>query len=70
MLIDDIEAAAEAIYAAHARRSAPDWDGTSDDVRDWVRAQAMSAINALRARGWRAPERSTDAGALPPMGRA
>jgi hypothetical protein len=53
MLIDEIEAVAQAIYATHRRRSAPDWDSASEDVKNWVRAQAMSAINQLRARGWR-----------------
>jgi hypothetical protein len=43
-----IERVAQAIYATHWRRPAPAWDETSEDVRDFVRAQALSAINEIR----------------------
>ena len=58
MLADDIECVARAIYSAHFRPPAPTWDETSDEVRAWVRRQAMSAINALRAAGWRRGKQS------------
>ena len=67
MLIDDIEAVARAIYETHWRRPAPRWDEASDDVRDWVRKQALSAINALRGRLAIRSEKSNtgDSGARP-----
>jgi len=53
MLAAEIEQAAKAIYATHWRKPSPDWEEASEAVRDWVRAQALSAINAMRAMGWR-----------------
>jgi hypothetical protein len=56
MLSAEIEAVATAIYSTHWRAPSPPWSEASEEVRDWVRKQALSAINALRAIGWR-PEK-------------
>ena len=53
MLSDEIEEVAKAIYRTHWRKPAPEWEEASAAVRDWVCAQSLSAINALRAMGWR-----------------
>ncbi len=53
MLADEIDQVAKAIYATHWRKPSPDWEEASEAVRDWVRAQALSAINATRSLGWR-----------------
>jgi hypothetical protein len=44
-LVDQV---AQAIYETHWREPSPAWSDTSDEVRDWVRKQAWSAINAVR----------------------
>ena len=51
----DIDAVARAIYETHwsvpeSGNAPPAWDNASDSVKKWVRAQAKSAIAALRAR--------------------
>jgi hypothetical protein len=48
-----IERVARTIYETHWRSPSPSWEQTSDEVREWVRAQALSAINELREAGWR-----------------
>jgi hypothetical protein len=55
MLTDEIERVAQAIYATHWRSPSQTWEEASEAVKDWVRAQALSAINQMRARGWRKP---------------
>lgn len=44
-----IELVARAVYSTHWRKPSPEWNETSEQVRDWVRAQALSAINGVRA---------------------
>ena len=56
MLSAKIEAVAMAIYSTHWRAPSPPWGEASEDVREWVRTQALWAINALRAAGCR-PEK-------------
>lgn len=61
MLAEEIEEVARSIYETHlavpdwdsGRRASPTWDNASEAVRDWVCAQSLSAINALREIGWR-----------------
>ncbi len=67
MLADEIEAVAKAIYETHWRRPSG-WDEASEDVRDWVSAQALSAINAMRAMGWRRPHVKELPGVVEPPG--
>jgi hypothetical protein len=55
MLINEIERVAQAIYATHWRSPSQTWEEASEAVKDWVRAQALSAINEMRAMGWRKP---------------
>jgi hypothetical protein len=43
-----LDPVARAMYATHWRSPSPSWDETSDEVRDWMRAMAWSAINAVR----------------------
>jgi hypothetical protein len=43
-----IDVLARAIYRANWRAPAPTWDATSDDVREWVRAQAREVLAYLR----------------------
>jgi len=43
-----IEQVARAIYRTHWRAPSPVWENASDDVKDWVRKQAMSAIEVLK----------------------
>jgi hypothetical protein len=45
-----IEALARAIYNVHRRGASPTWDNTSDDHRDWLRAQVRAGLAYLRAR--------------------
>jgi hypothetical protein len=44
-LVDEL---AQAIYAAHWHQSSPTWTGTSEEVRNWLRTQARSALVYLR----------------------
>jgi hypothetical protein len=44
-----IEALARAIYSTHWKPPAPEWAMASDNVKEWVRAQARSAILTFRA---------------------
>jgi hypothetical protein len=41
----EIEEAAIAIYNTHRRRPAPAWEQASEEIRDWVREQAMSCLS-------------------------
>ena len=68
MLADEIDQVAKAIYATHWRKPSPDWEEASEEVRDWVSAQALSAINALRATGWRRPHVKELPGVVEPPG--
>jgi hypothetical protein len=42
-----VEGVARAIYSTHRRPPAPKWEQTSDDRRDWVRAQAREVLTYL-----------------------
>ncbi len=44
-----LDTVARAIYRTHWRAPSPVWEATSDDVRDWVRKQAVSALEAYNA---------------------
>jgi hypothetical protein len=44
-----IEIVAQAIYGTHWKPPSPAWRMASDNVQEWVRAQARSAIAALCA---------------------
>jgi hypothetical protein len=44
-----IEAMAQAIYMTHWREPSPVWQAASENVKDWVRAQALAAMNAQYA---------------------
>ena len=57
----EIETVAMAIYSTHWRAPSPTWDEASEEVRDWVRKQALSAMNALRAAGWSPGKRKISA---------
>ncbi len=50
-----IEGVARAIYSAHWRHPSPEWEHASDNVRDWVRAQAREGLTYLR--GLKSPSR-------------
>jgi hypothetical protein len=41
-----IDAVAQAIYETHWRRPSPRWNEASEAARDWVRRQAVNAIEA------------------------
>lgn len=43
----DIEAIARRIYYTHWREPMPPWENASENVRDWVRKQAESAISEI-----------------------
>jgi|GraSoiStandDraft_46_1057282.scaffolds.fasta_scaffold365520_3 hypothetical protein len=43
-----IEQVARAIYRTHWRAPTPVWENASEDVRNWVRKQAQSAIEAMQ----------------------
>jgi len=43
-----IEQVARAIYRTHWRAPSPVWESTSENVRNWVREQARSAIEAMQ----------------------
>jgi hypothetical protein len=42
-----LEDVAQAIYRTHWRAPSPTWEETSEEVRDWVRAQAEAAIDTV-----------------------
>jgi hypothetical protein len=44
-LVDEL---AQAIYATHWRQPSPSWANTSEEIRNWVRKQARSALAYLR----------------------
>jgi hypothetical protein len=44
-----IDVVARAIYRTHWRAPSPTWDNASASVRDWVKAQARAAIEAVNA---------------------
>ena len=44
-----IEGLARAIYQTHWRAPSPEWDAASENVRDWVRAQARTGLAYLRS---------------------
>jgi hypothetical protein len=50
----DVEVTAEAIYETHRKSPAPSWANASTEVKDWVRAQAVSAIEVMIPRRQRA----------------
>jgi hypothetical protein len=43
-----VEGVARAIYSAHRRAPAPEWERASDNTRDWVRVQAREAMLYMR----------------------
>ncbi len=43
-----IEGLARAIYSAHWRPPSPEWEYATDNLRDWVRAQAREGLGYLR----------------------
>ena len=43
-----IERVAQAIYRTHWRAPSPVWESASDRVKEWVREQAVSAIEAAQ----------------------
>jgi hypothetical protein len=43
-----VEGLARAIYSAHWRPPSPEWEQTSENVRNWVRVQAREALAYLR----------------------
>jgi hypothetical protein len=43
-----IEGLARAIYTTHQNVAAPTWDNAGDNVRRWVRAQALEGLAFLR----------------------
>ena len=47
-LNDDLSRVAKAIYETHWREGSPTWIAASDEVKDWVRAQACNAIEIIR----------------------
>ncbi len=50
-----VEGLARAIYSTHWRHPSPEWEHASDNVRDWVRAQAREGLTYLR--GLKSPSR-------------
>ena len=44
---EEVETVAVAIYNTHRKIGLPTWERTSDEHRDWARAQARSAIEAI-----------------------
>ena len=49
-----VDQVARAIYETHWRPPSPRWDEVSEEIRDWVTAQAEAAIDAVWAaeRAW------------------
>lgn len=50
----EIDRVARAIYTTHWRQTPsgnhpPTWENTTEEIRDWVRAQAVSAIEAIQS---------------------
>jgi hypothetical protein len=43
-----VEGLARAIYSAHRRPPAPEWEHASENIRDWVCTQAREAVLYLR----------------------
>ena len=44
---ETIEGLSRAIYNTHLRPPTPTWDNSSENVKDWVRAQARNALAYL-----------------------
>jgi hypothetical protein len=43
-----VEGVARAIYSAHRHPPAPEWEHSSENIRNWVRDQAREALLYLR----------------------
>jgi hypothetical protein len=46
-----VEGVARAIYSTHCHPPAHKWEEASDNVRDWVRAQAREVLMYVRGLG-------------------
>lgn len=47
-VLTEEEEVAQAIYNTHWREGSPTWLNASEDVKNWVRAQAVSALAVIR----------------------
>ena len=43
-----VEGLARALYLTHRKVPSPTWENTSENVRDWMRAQAREGLGYLR----------------------